>query len=147
MSHGLEVRVPLLDHVFMEIAAQVPPELKLKPNAGNGSGRLETLQSPTGVVGKHLLKENAGQFFSREFLHREKKGFEVPIRNWFAGPHRGELQDRLNGSDSELSEYFAPNAVRRLVDAASTDKVAAWKAWSLLVLDEWLRSRQSSVVG
>ncbi|EMI17888.1 asparagine synthetase [Rhodopirellula maiorica SM1] len=147
MSHGLEVRVPLLDHVFMETAAQVPPELKLKPNLGNGNGRLETLQSPTAVVGKHLLKENAGQFFSGEFLHREKKGFEVPIRNWFADSHRDELHDRLNSRDTELSEYFSPKVVRRLVNAASTDKVAAWKAWSLLVLDEWLRSRQSSVVG
>ncbi|MEQ9409400.1 MAG: asparagine synthase (glutamine-hydrolyzing) [Fuerstiella sp.] len=145
MSHGLEVRVPLLDHVFMETAAQVPPELKMKPNPGNGNGRLETLQSPPDVTGKYLLKQNAARFFSHEFLHRQKRGFEVPVRNWFAGPHRTELNDRLNGANSELGEYFQSEAVGRLVASAGEDKVAAWKAWSLLVLDEWLRQQRSSV--
>lgn len=138
MYHGLEVRVPLLDHIFMETAAQVPPELKLKPNVGNGNGRLETLQSPIAVTGKHLLKKNAEQFFSHAFVHREKRGFEVPICNWFAGPHRDELHDRLNGTNSRMAEYFEPDAVNQLVHAAGQDKVAAWKAWSLLVLDEWI---------
>ncbi len=138
MYHGLEVRVPLLDHVFMETAAQVPPELKLCPNSGNGNGRLETLHSPLNVVGKHLLKRNAEQFFSRNFLHREKRGFEVPIRNWFAGPHRNELHDRLTGQNSNMAKYFQPESIDSLVAAAGEDKVAAWKAWSLLVMDEWM---------
>lgn len=142
MYHGLEVRVPLLDHKFMEIAAQVPPELKLKPNPGNGNGRLETLQSSTEVTGKYLLKKNAEQFFTHDFLHRQKRGFEVPVRHWFAGPHRDELHDRLQGADSNLAEYFAPESIGRLVDAASQDKVAAWKAWSLLVLDEWMNQQK-----
>ena len=142
MYHGLEVRVPLLDHVFMETAAQVPPELKLKPAPGNGNGKLETLQTPHHVTGKHLLKRNAEQFFSHDFLHREKRGFEVPVRNWFAGPHRNELQDRLSGHNSNMSEFFQPEAVNGLVASASEDKVAAWKAWSLLVLDEWMNQEK-----
>lgn len=141
MYHGLEVRVPLLDHVFMETAAQVPPELKLRPNAGNGNGRLETLWSPTDVTGKHLLKRNAKRFFPHEFLHREKRGFEVPIRNWFAGPHRTELQNRLTGPESNIAEYFSPEAVSELVRESGRDKVAAWRAWSLLVMDEWMSQR------
>ena len=146
MYHGLEVRVPLLDHVFMETAARVPPEMKLKPHVGNGNGRLETLQSPTDVTGKYLLKKNAEQFFSDDFLHRRKRGFEVPIQSWFAGPHQDELHDRLRGANTNLSEYFAPDAVDGLVGAASQDKVAAWKAWSLLVLDEWMKQQKESPV-
>ena len=142
MCHGLEVRVPFLDHVFMETAAQVPPELKLKPDASNGSGRLSTLQSPTGVTGKYLLKRNAERFFPREFIHRGKRGFEVPVRNWFAGPHRDELHGRLIGSQTNLAQYFEPESVASFVNHAGQDKVAAWKAWSLLVLDEFLTQRE-----
>ena len=146
MCHGLEVRVPLLDHVFLETAAQVPPELKLKPDPGNGTGRLETIQNPQKAVGKYLLKKNAERFFSHDFLHRDKRGFEVPIRNWFAGQHRNELRDRLNGAESQLSEYFQPQAVESLVSSAEQDKVAAWKAWSLLVLEEWMTQQSESQV-
>ncbi|MEL6106164.1 MAG: asparagine synthase (glutamine-hydrolyzing) [Planctomycetota bacterium] len=137
MFHSLEVRVPLLDHVFMEVAAQVPPELKLLPAKGNGNGRVETLFDATKVTGKHLLKKNAERFFSREFLHRPKRGFEVPLRNWFAGTQREMLRERLLGSDSHLAEYFEPVALASLVDAAAHDKKNAWAAWSLLVLEQW----------
>jgi asparagine synthase (glutamine-hydrolysing) len=147
MCHGLEVRVPLLDHVFMETAAQVPPELKLKADVGNGNGRLSTLQSQTGVTGKYLLKRNAERFFPKEFIHRGKRGFEVPVRNWFAGPHRHELHARLMGPDTNLAQYFEPESVAHLVNHAGQDKVAAWKAWSLLVLDEWLEQQKELAVG
>ena len=143
MYHGLEVRVPLLDHVFMETVAQIPPELKLKPNVGNGTGRLETLANSAAVTGKYLLKKNAERFFSHEFLHREKRGFEVPIRNWFAGPHREELHSRLLGEGTLLTEYFQPDAISELVSLAGENKVAAWKSWSLLVLDEWMRQQSA----
>lgn len=145
MYHGLEVRVPLLDHVFMEIAAQVPPELKLCPAKGNGNGRLETLCSPLDAVGKHLLKRNAQQFYSHDFLHRDKRGFEVPIRNWFAGVHREELRERLTNHDCNIGNYFEPTAVESLVNRAADDKVAAWKAWSLLVLDEWMDQQKEAL--
>ena len=146
MYHGLEVRVPLLDHVFMETAAQVPPELRLKPNPGNGNGRLNTLQSSTDVTGKYLLKKNAEQFFSSNFLHRQKRGFELPIRNWFAGPHQAELRDRLNGKNTNLDEFFCSEPVGQLINAAGENKVAAWQAWSLLVLDEWLEQHKQRSV-
>lgn len=142
MCHGLEVRVPLLDHVFMETVATIPPELKLRPDSGNGNGRLETLKSATACVGKYLLKRNAERFYSSDFIHRNKKGFEVPIRNWFAGPHREQLQERLCGVDSRVAEFFRPEAVASLVRQSPQDKVAAWKAWTLLVLDEWLSQQK-----
>ena len=142
MCHGLEVRVPLLDHVFMETVATIPPELRLHPNPGNGNGRLETLQSAAGCVGKYLLKRNAERFYSSEFIHREKRGFEVPIRNWFAGPHRDQLHERLCGSGATIESYFRADAVASLVRESSQNKVAAWKAWTLLVLDEFLSQQK-----
>lgn len=144
MSHGLEVRVPLLDHQFMETVAQIPPEMKLRPEPGNGNGKLETLQSPVACVGKYLLKRNAERFFPKEFIHRGKRGFEVPVCQWFAGPHKAELADRLTGANSHIGDYFESHAVQQLVQQAGHDKVSAWKAWSLLVLEEFLQQARAT---
>jgi asparagine synthase (glutamine-hydrolysing) len=136
MYHGLEVRVPLLDHVFLEIAAQVPPELKLKESGANGVGRFG-LTPGRPLVGKYLLKKNAERFFSPEFLNREKRGFEVPIRHWFCGPFREELEQRLLGSQSHLHDYFDSEQLQVVLEQGRESRVGAWKAWALLVLEEW----------
>jgi asparagine synthase (glutamine-hydrolysing) len=137
MMHGLESRVPLLDHVFLETARQIPPELKLRLTPGAHG-------TPDALVGKYLLKRNAERFFSPEFLHRPKRGFEVPVREWFGGSFSGTLRERLAGADAPLTNYFEPVVLAMMVDDAATDRPAAWRAWTLLVLDEWLRQDAAS---
>ena len=137
MYHGLEVRVPLLDHVFLETAAQIPPELKLAPAAGSESARGAALPPGSRVVGKYLLKRTAERFFSRDFLNRGKRGFEVPIQEWFSGPFREELRSRLLESNGPLTDYFDPKCLAEMVDSSSDSRLNAWKVWLLLVLQEW----------
>lgn len=36
MAHGLAARVPLLDHEFVELRRDLPPDLKLRPGAAKG---------------------------------------------------------------------------------------------------------------
>jgi asparagine synthase (glutamine-hydrolysing) len=129
MYHSLEVRVPLLDHVFLETARQVPPEFKLK-------------SSPHGIIGKYLLKQTAARFFPHDFLHRPKRGFEVPVRDWFGGSFAAELKDRLTGPQSRLMTYFQHDVVSSMIGNAAVDRPAAWRGWTLLVLDEWLRQAE-----
>ncbi len=126
MCHSLEVRVPLLDHVFLETARQVPPELKVRTDE-------------TGFVGKYLLKRTAERFFPREFLHRPKRGFEVPVRDWFGGSFAAELAERLSGPTSRLVDFFRRDTLIKLAADAQIDRPAAWRGWTLLVLEEWLR--------
>lgn len=137
MYHGLEVRVPLLDHVFLETAAQVPPELKLAPAAGRASTRGTSLPPGSKIVGKYLLKRTAERFFSRHFLNRGKRGFEVPIQEWFSGPFREELRTRLLESSGPLADYFDPQCLAEIVDSATESRPRAWTVWLLLVLQEW----------
>ena len=142
MHHGLEVRVPLLDHRFIEVAAQVPPELKCCPTDGSGYSGLCSLRDPRSVVKKYLLKRNAERFFSKEFIYRPKRGFEIPVRNWFAGPKGNELRAEIQSPDSELSQFFRQPVLSRIAETASVDRKSAWQAWSLLVLAEWLRQNK-----
>jgi asparagine synthase (glutamine-hydrolysing) len=148
MLHGLEVRVPLLDHEFVELAAQIPPEFKLRRADGR---RAPTDWLPPGgpVIGKHLWKRVAGRTFSDEFLHRPKRGFEVPIRDWFGGECGPVLEERVLPASSPLADWFNPAALREVVSQAATDRVASWRAWSLLILAEWLHQsahREASTV-
>jgi asparagine synthase (glutamine-hydrolysing) len=72
MANSLEVRCPVLDHEFVELAARIPSSLKLK--SGNG---------------KYIFKKSLSQVLPQEILNRRKQGFAVPLAHWF----RGELRD------------------------------------------------------
>jgi asparagine synthase (glutamine-hydrolysing) len=80
MAHSLEVRVPMLDHEFLEWAAAVPSRYKLK-----------------GQEGKYILKKALEPYLPRDVLYRPKMGFGVPLAKWFRGP----LKERLRASIAE----------------------------------------------
>ncbi|HET7208496.1 MAG TPA: asparagine synthase (glutamine-hydrolyzing) [Terriglobales bacterium] len=85
MAVSLEVRAPLLDHRFMELAARIPAPLKLK----NGSG-------------KYIFKKAVGPMLPPEILSRPKQGFGVPIAEWFRGELREQAQHTLLMNDGLL---------------------------------------------
>jgi asparagine synthase (glutamine-hydrolysing) len=72
MANSLEVRCPLLDHKLMELIAQIPSGLKLR----NGRG-------------KYIFKKSLERVLPADILTRAKKGFAIPVAEWF----RGELKD------------------------------------------------------
>ena len=71
MANSLEVRCPLLDHKLMELIAQIPSGLKL--HHGHG---------------KYIFKKALKSVLPPPVLTRSKKGFAVPVAEWF----RGELK-------------------------------------------------------
>ncbi|WP_025665433.1 asparagine synthase (glutamine-hydrolyzing) [Aquimarina megaterium] len=66
MAVSLESREPLLDHRIIEFVAQLPENLKIK----NGTT-------------KYLLKELTHKYVPREMIDRPKKGFSIPLIEWF----------------------------------------------------------------
>ncbi|MCA8992782.1 MAG: asparagine synthase (glutamine-hydrolyzing) [Planctomycetaceae bacterium] len=141
MFHGLEVRVPLLDHQFVETACQVPPEFRLTNM--NSQGELTT--PPGQTSGKHLLKSLAEKRFGAEFVNRPKRGFEIPVQHWFAGPRGGELKERILDSSLPLADWFEPAALQQVVNQASESKLSAWHGWTLLMLAEWCHQQHVKV--
>jgi asparagine synthase (glutamine-hydrolysing) len=71
MANSLEVRCPLLDHKFMELVAQIPSGLKLRHNQS-----------------KYVFKKALEGVVPADVLTRSKKGFAVPVAEWF----RNELK-------------------------------------------------------
>lgn len=137
MFHGLEVRVPLLDHVFMETACSLPPELRMSGLDQRG----ELTTPPDQVTGKLLWKQMAESRFGHDFVYRQKRGFEVPVQHWFQGEHAAELREQILDSSLPLADWFDPAALARVVSESGESKLQAWNGWSLLILAEWCRQR------
>jgi asparagine synthase (glutamine-hydrolysing) len=128
MFHGLEARVPLLDHHVVELAARVPTRFKVRRN---GDNRFE---------GKHILKRLAERFYDPAFINRPKKGFAIPLKQWLGAHSPGELRDRLFDSGGRLAELLRRPALEEAASWARQEHpLYSTRLWLLLFLAEWFR--------
>ncbi len=123
MAHSLEVRVPLLDHKFVEWAGGLPPDWKLR-----------------GREGKYIFKKALEPLVPEGILYRPKQGFAVPLSDWF----RNELSSRVRGmiQNGALAEtgYFDMAEVSRLVKQHQSGlREHGPTIWALLMFDGFLR--------
>ena len=95
MAVSLEVRVPILDHRFVEFAWRLPRRFKVREGQG-----------------KWILRQILHRYVPREMVDRPKTGFTVPIGNWLKGPLRPWAEELLGGSRLEQSEFLRPAPVR-----------------------------------
>ncbi len=123
MAHSLEVRVPFLDHKFIEWAFR----LESDANLGNG-------------VGKLTLKKALEPHLPDDVLYRKKMGFAVPLADWFRGPLKQKLQDDVLSSRMLESGIFNPQQLHKLVaDHLSGLKDNSAALWTLMMFDHFLR--------
>jgi asparagine synthase (glutamine-hydrolysing) len=118
MAHGLESRLPMLDHSVVELAATIPADIKFK------GGQL-----------KHFIKSNFGDDLPPVLMaRRDKMGFPVPLKEWFAGELRDMIGDVFAAQRGRHREYFNSDAI-----LANFDKVERFsrKVWGLLSLELW----------
>ncbi|GAB3170723.1 N-acetylglutaminylglutamine amidotransferase [Micromonospora palomenae] len=124
MAHGLEARVPFLDHEFVELAASCPPELKLAQG------------------GKGVLKEIGRRVLPHEVIDRPKGYFPVPGLTHLEGKLLDRVRDALSAPAARRRDLFRAD----YVDALLTDPNAELtplngnKLWQLGLLEMWLQS-------
>ncbi len=117
MACSLEVRVPMLDHRFVEWALALPRAMKI----ANGQS-------------KFLLKRAFERLVPSQVLYRPKQGFSVPLAAWFRGS-LGEsfAQDLSGGGALGASGYFEPGAIGRLLEqhrsGLSDHSRVLWLLW------------------
>jgi len=99
MAHSLEVRVPLLDHHLVEWISGLPANWKL-----NGSD------------GKHIFKKALRPHLPDDIMYRPKKGFSIPLAEWFRGPMRKRLHDSVLSEQMLDSGLFNPGYLQDLLD-------------------------------
>jgi len=76
MAHSMENRVPFIDHELVEFARSLPSHMLVRR-------RLDLRRTKTRNT-KVILKRLAAQRFGHDFVYRTKRGFSIPLRDYFA---------------------------------------------------------------
>jgi len=121
MQVALEGRDPFLDHKIIEYTTQMPYALKIKNNEN-----------------KYFLKKILGQYLPREYFDRPKKGFGIPMYEWFQQDLKGLYQEYLNENRIKNQGIFKADEIKKLLDKFSNNQgVQANKLWYLFIFAQW----------
>jgi len=121
MMASLEGRVPLLNRDFVEHVTRLPLDLKLR-----------------GMRSKFLFKRALRGVLPDRILNRPKKGFGIPVANWFRGPLRDQLLEVLAPDRLRREGFFEPAAVGQLVDDHLAGRRDNRKQlWTLFAFELW----------
>ncbi|MHC4959402.1 MAG: asparagine synthase (glutamine-hydrolyzing) [Planctomycetota bacterium] len=122
MAVSLEVRCPVLDHVFMENAAQIPSGLKFK-----------------GGEKKYVFKKALEKLLPHDILYRPKMGFGVPLPEWLRGDLKSYARDLV--LDGEATKLFLQRPFVERVWNEHQSKVddRSGEIWRLMMLNLWYR--------
>jgi asparagine synthase (glutamine-hydrolysing) len=98
MAHALEIRVPFLDHRFVEFAASLPGEWKLK-----------------GFRTKAIFREALRGLLPDEIVWRGKQGYSLPIKNWLREGLKEPLMLVLKESPV-IKSFMNPDYIQKLLE-------------------------------
>jgi len=122
MRFGLEARSPFLDQEMIRFAQSLPISLKVK----DGKKKI-------------ILKKAMQGVLPEEVLNRPKRGFQVPLAEWFRGPLLPLIQERCLAVGSPLHDIAKPEAIMRLIKRNNMGFDHGNRLWMLLTLGTWLQ--------
>jgi len=123
MAHGLEIRVPFLDHNIVEFAFSLPDAMKITPK-----------------IQKKVVQEAFRSWIPNEIYNRPKKGFEVPLLKWFRTEMRSLINDDLlNDKFIATQGIFSVDAIKKLKSQLFSHNPGDAHAhiWALIVFQWW----------
>jgi asparagine synthase (glutamine-hydrolysing) len=125
MAWGLEARVPFLDHEFVELAGQIPPELKLADG------------------GKGVMKRAARGIVPDAVIDRTKGYFPVPAIRQMEGPVLDRVRAALTDPAATSRGLFDPSTVSRMLDAPNETRtqLGSNALWQLGLIEMWLQAQ------
>ena len=126
MAASLEVRCPMLDHVLAEFAASIPYTWKLH----NGTG-------------KRILLDALGDRLPPALLTRPKRGFSVPLSQWFRTSLREFICDHLDNARLLARGFVRPEFLRYILqEHLSGRRDNRSLLYGLLMLEMWFRREE-----
>jgi asparagine synthase (glutamine-hydrolysing) len=121
MMASLEGRVPLLNNDFVEYALGLPLDMKLR-----------------GLRSKFLFKRALRGLLPDAILRRPKKGFGIPVAEWFRGPLREQMLSVLSPERMARKGFFEPAAVGTLVrEHLEGRRDNRKQLWTLFAFELW----------
>ena len=121
MAHGVESRVPMLDHRLVELAATIPANIKFQ------NGELKRLLR---VAFADLLPPAVRE-------RKDKMGFPVPIQKWVraGGDVRDFLLDTFRSQRARQRNYLAPGF--DIETLMAREGPFSRNIWAVLSLELW----------
>lgn len=125
MACSLEVRCPLLDHVFVELAATLPLSMKLR-----------------GRTRKYILRKLAERLgVPRSVLDRPKQGFALPLKHWMRTELKNEIANLLLEPRTLQRGYFRKPRIEALLQEHHRgERDHSTAIWQLLAFEMWHRN-------
>jgi len=128
MAHGLEVRVPLIDHHLAQRVLALP-----------GSWKLEA------GTPKPLLVRALGGQLPDKVVHRPKQGFTLPFEPWLRHDLRPVLEEAFSKiGDGALGAVINRRFALRVWEDFLEGRTSWTRPWSLYVLECWCQRHLSS---
>jgi asparagine synthase (glutamine-hydrolysing) len=122
MAASLETRVPFLDHRVVELAWQLPLNMKIQ-----------------GSVGKLALRKVLYKYVPSELIDRPKVGFGIPVGQWLRGPLRDWAESLISESRLHKEGYFHPAPIRKKwAEHLSGHLDHTASLWTVLMFQAWL---------
>lgn len=123
MAHGVEVRVPFMDHPLVELTAKMPCHLKLNE-----------------MDEKHVLKRIMQSELPEIEGDYKKRAFYTPIREWFVSEqHFPAVQKYLSTEALLETGIFNPDEVKCIIEELKTAPANPdANAYYDIVKNEWL---------
>lgn len=121
MANSLEVRVPFLDHEFVDFVTRLPDNMKLR--------LFKT---------KYLLKKAGRGLLPSKYINRKKKGFGTPVARWIKGELKNLFCDTLSRKKINREGIFNYHYIKQLLDDHLQGKADnRQKLWTLFVFEKW----------
>lgn len=121
MHHSLEVRVPFIDHKFLEFCATIPADIRMK-----------------GFRKKYLLKKASRSLLPDAVIDHRKQGFIGPMTQWLKHDLKPYVLETLTEKKLAKHGFVNPKTVNRILDEHFSGKeIHDTLIWSLLVFQKW----------
>ena len=121
MAHGLELRVPFIDHQVAERVLSVPGSWKLERN-----------------VPKALLVGALHGQLPAEIVQRPKRGFTLPFEHWLKDEIRNEVESALlRFGIGPLATVLDAKEAQNVWNSFLEGKTSWSRPWALFVLQRW----------
>ncbi|MEO2018012.1 MAG: asparagine synthase (glutamine-hydrolyzing) [Fuerstiella sp.] len=125
MSHGLEVRVPLIDHRLVEFVIETAGILKLDRSTP-----------------KPLLTGAFRDLMPDQCIFRKKRGFVLPFETWLRNDLCETVTDEFTQDDEISNAVFQENSLTSLLGEFQEKRVNSSRVWMIFVLLRWLRKHR-----